>query len=148
MSVGRPMPSETDVALSKQSSRILTAYLQKNVRLKIVDEDGTEEPITIPKEAIHLLADILKEMAKGNTVSLIPNHAELSTQQAADLLNVSRPFFVNLLESGEIPHRKVGRHRRVRFTDVMDYKDRLDAARGEVLDELVAQAQGLGMGYD
>ena len=148
MSTKRPFPSATDIALSQESSSTLTAYLQKHARLKIVDEDGLEEPIAIPEEAAHLLADILKEMAKGNTVSLVPVHSEMSTQQAADLLNVSRPFLVNLLESGEIPFRKVGKHRRVRFTDLMDYKERDDAARGAILDELVAEAQELGLGYD
>ena len=107
----------------------------------------TSESLTIPLSALTLLRVILEEMAKGNAITLTPVHAELTTQEGADLLHVSRPFLIKLLESGEIPHRTVGRHRRVRFDDLMAYKKRTDAARAKVLDELTAQAQELNMGY-
>jgi excisionase family DNA binding protein len=103
--------------------------------------------LVIPASALKLLGTILSEMANGNVVTLTPIHAELTTKQAADLLSVSRPFLCVLLDNQEIPHRRVGRHRRVRFVDLMDYKRRTDASRSQVLDELVAQAQELGMGY-
>ena len=86
-------------------------------------------------------------MAQGNVITLTPIHAELTTKQAADLLNVSRPFVCKLLDNGEIPHRKVGRHRRLRYVDLMDYKKKTDDARYQDLDELVKQAQELGLGY-
>jgi len=97
--------------------------------------------------AVRLLAEILAQMAKGNAVSLIPIHAELTTQRAADLLNVSRPFLVKLLEEGKLPYRKVGTHRRVRFSDILLFKDRNEAARRAALEKLVAEGQAFDLGY-
>ncbi|GAB4479087.1 MAG: hypothetical protein OHK0037_41080 [Elainellaceae cyanobacterium] len=145
------LPTEAEAQLSKESSRILASHLapQKPTRqLKIVEEDGSEQVVTVPAAAFHLFVDILSQMAQGHAVTLIPIHAELTTQEAADLLNVSRPFIVKLLESGELPHRKVGRHRRIRFEDLMTYKQQIDHHRRLTLDELAAQAQELNMGYD
>lgn len=140
-------PSEADALLAKESSRRLaTRKLGKRagVTLRLDDE---AEPVVVPAAAVRLLLHLLTEMAQGNAVSLIPTHAELSTQQAADLLNVSRPYLVKLLDEGKIPSRAVGRYRKVRFDDLMAYKRRDDEARAKVLDQLAADAQELGMGY-
>ncbi|SIN67950.1 DNA binding domain-containing protein, excisionase family [Singulisphaera sp. GP187] len=112
-----------------------------------VKGQGASESLTIPLSALTLLRMILEEMAQGNAITLTPVHAELTTQEGADLLHVSRPFLIKLLEGGEIPYRTVGRHRRVRFDDLMAYKQLTDVARAKVLDELVSQAQELDMGY-
>lgn len=149
---GKPfIPTESDTRHSQQSSRILASHITPDSathRLKIVEDDGSEQDVVIPAAAFHLLIDILSQMAQGNAISLIPIHAELTTQEAADILNVSRPFLVKLLSSGEIPYRKVGRHRRIRFADLMNYKEQIDSQRMQALDELAAQAQELNMGYE
>jgi excisionase family DNA binding protein len=145
------IPAEADSAVAEQSSRLLAAHLHpqnQTQRLKIVEEDGTEQEVVIPAAAFHLLVDILSQMAQGNAVRLIPIHAELTSQEAADMLNVSRPYFVKLLDSGEIPCRKVGRHRRVLYTDLIAYKQKTDHQRMIALDKLAAQAQELNMGYE
>ncbi len=145
-----PTPDDTRVAqeASRRLGRLLRAR-KKNVRFRIRRDDEPEETVAIPLPAIRLLTEILAEMARGNAVTLIPIRAELTTQQAADLLNVSRPYLIELLEKGAIPHRKVGTHRRVLLQDVMAYKDRTDAARLEALEELSALDQELGgMGYE
>jgi excisionase family DNA binding protein len=81
-------------------------------------------------------------------VTLLPLYTELTTQEAADLLNVSLPFLVKLIKSGALPYRKVGKHRRIYLRDVLAYKEAIDRARHETLDELVAQAQELNLGYE
>lgn len=143
------LPDENDRELAKQSSRSLVSHLRNlsEARLSVVEKGETVENVVLPKSALKLLVDLLAEMARGNAVTLIPVHAELTTQQAADLLQVSRPFLIGLLDEKKIPFRKVGTHRRVLFKDLMAYKQTVDAQRADVLDELAKQAQELKLGY-
>ncbi len=142
-------PSEKDTALAKESSRKLAPLLgaRKELTLQVVKDGNPSEPVLVPMAAVRMLVHILTEMAQGNAVSLIPIHAELSTQEAADLLNVSRPFLVKLLDEGKIPSRKVGSHRRVLFSDLAAYKKQSDIERQKVLEDLAADAQEGNMGY-
>ena len=103
--------------------------------------------VVLPELAIEFLASLLAEFAKGNAVAMLPLNAELSTQQASDLLGVSRPFLVEQLERGELPFRKVGTHRRILLKDLLEYKRAVDQKRHQTLDELAAEAQELNMGY-
>jgi excisionase family DNA binding protein len=144
------IPDKHDTDLAKVSSHVLgpVAEASGDVRLMVADASGVERTVQIPASALRLLFSVLSEMARGNSVSLIPLHAEVSTQEAADILNVSRPYIVGLLEKGEIPFRKVGVQRRVLFRDLMDYKARSDVDRQRALDALARQAQDLRLGYD
>ena len=144
--VSPALPTEEEAKLARESSRLLAAFVGKGkaARLKIVV--GKEE-ITVPVHALRLLVDILAQMAEGNAVTIMPIHAELTTQQAADFLNVSRPHFVGLLEQNAIPFRKVGTHRRVLFKDLLAYREKSLVSRRKALDELSKQAQELNMGY-
>lgn len=140
-------PSEADARLAAQSSpRFSRLAARRRQSLKVrVDQD--EDTICIPMSAVRLLADILAQMAKGNAVTVVPTNAELTTQQAAELLNVSRPFLIEQLEKGMIPFRKVGTHRRLLFRDLMAYKDAIDRNRLKALEELSALDQQHGLGY-
>ena len=139
-------PSEKEAGLAAHSSRLLVAAIGEGetTKLRLID---AKQDITVPVSAIRLLVDILNEMAKGNAVSMIPIHAELTTQEAADFLNVSRPFFVKVLENNEIPYSKVGVRRKVLFKDLLQYQEKSQRLSQQALDELSAQAQVLHQGY-
>lgn len=151
--VSRPFepvaPSEEDTRLAQQSSRLLAAHLgvQDRMRIQIMDDDGSKEVLEVPALALKMLGDILTEMAAGHAITIIPIDAELTTQQAADFLNVSRPYLISLVESGKINYRKVGTHRRIKFSDLQNYKSQAYQESKQAMDALAEQAQELDMGY-
>ena len=141
-------PTPQDAAIARVSGQALSRFAATRGPLKLRVTDAEQmEPIELPAGAVALLMEVLEAMAAGRGVTIIPENAELSTVQAAEVLNVSRPFLIKLLEDGSIPHRKVGKHRRVRMEDVMSYKAAIDNEREAVLDQLAADAQDQNMGY-
>jgi excisionase family DNA binding protein len=143
-------PSEADALLARESSRRLAARKlgqQTSICIQVQDDGEQAETITVPASALRLFLHLLTEMSQGHTVALVPTHTELTTQQAADLLNISRPYMAKLLDEGKIPGRTVGKYRRVRFDDLMNFKRKDDDARAKILDQLTAEAQEVGMGY-
>ena len=156
---GLRRPTDSEIEQARESNRRLAPALarftdsevtdrQENpIRVVMREKDGQESELQIPLSALIMLKRILAEMAEGNIVTLLPIHAQLTTQEAADLLGVSRPFLTKLTDSGVLPCRKVGTHRRVVLEDLMTYKRKIDEDRSHVLDELASQAQELNMGY-
>jgi excisionase family DNA binding protein len=139
------LPSESDSLLAKETSRVLATRLRKKGPMELRLADHPSEKLELPPQAVQLLMRILEEMARGNSVTLIPVHAELTTQEAADMLNISRPSLIGLLKEGKIEYRLVGTHRRVRFESLMAYKRQLETQRRAALKELAAYDQELGI---
>ena len=144
------LPNAQEIALAKLSSQELSAVLATNgdvSDLNVVSQDGEVHSVKLPKSAIKLMIEILTQLGHGNSINITPIHAELTTQEAADLLNMSRPTFIKLLDSGDLPHTRTGNRRKVAFRDLMTYKQNIEAKRLEALDELSALDQELGLGY-
>lgn len=144
------LPDETVAEQAASAVAALSEFLRAHplpttrVRLCTDDADG-ETQVVVPAEAFRLLVEILAELANGNAVTVAPIHAELTTQRAADLLNVSRPYLVGLLEDKKIPFRRVGNRRKVMLGDVLEYKRHDDAYREEVLRDLAVESEKLGI---
>lgn len=115
------------------------------IKLRI---QGSDEVVIIPLKALQLLNAIISNMAQGRSIALMPTDAEVSTQQAAEILNVSRPHVIKLLEKGEIPHKKVGSHRRILLQDILKYESNFKSDRRKKLDQLTKEAQELNLGYE
>lgn len=145
------LPTDQTIKLAIQSQRELAPYLVLDTdvqKIQIVDQHQQSHVIELPTAALRMLLNILTELSEGNAVKIVPIHAELTTQEAADLLNVSRPHVVKLLEQGHIKFHKVGKHRRVLYTDVLAYQQQQKQISIEAMSELMSQAQALGMGYE
>jgi excisionase family DNA binding protein len=141
-------PSKADSKLARESSEKLAVHLGRSKGLRLEVKSGTaSEELMLPSSVLRLLVRLLAEVGQGHGVALTPLRADLTSQQAADILNVSRPHLVKLLDQGAIPSHKVGTHRRVRTEDLLAYKREFLAKRHAVLDELQALSQDLKMGY-
>ncbi len=140
-------PGESAVAKATEALPGVKGYLASHAdaEIRLVVDDSPSEGLVLPREAIELLARILAHMSEGEGVSIVPAHAELTTQQAADLLNVSRPFLIGLLKEGRIEFRLVGKHRRIRAKSLMEYLAEDDQHRRRAADELTQLNQEMGL---
>ncbi|MQA07413.1 MAG: helix-turn-helix domain-containing protein [Pseudonocardiaceae bacterium] len=140
-------PQGDDAAVARDAlvrvRRLLAEHSEQN-RPVSVQVEGDTEPVTVPRGAMDLLVRILGAMAAGQAVTVMPSHAELTTKQAADLLGVSRPFLIGLLESGHIEYRRVGTHRRVKADSLLEYQRRDDVERRQAAAELTRMSQDMG----
>lgn len=147
--LGQMQPAPDDVSAAVEALPHVQNYLARHQRVQairlVVEGKPGAEVLTVPRGAVELLARILAHLAAGQGVSVVPSHAELTTQQAADMLNVSRPFLIGLLEAGEIDYRKVGKHRRVRASSLLEYLRTDDQRRRATADELSALTQDMGL---
>lgn len=134
--------TEAEAEAIKQLEHILN---QENSQLKLAAANGEE--MTIPDSVYLVLRQVVQAMVSGKNVSIVTHNPELTTQQAADLLNVSRPYLIKLLEQGELPYIMVGTHRRVKFEDLRKYKQQRDTKRRQLLQELIEISQEAGL-YD
>ncbi|MEV0649755.1 helix-turn-helix domain-containing protein [Phytomonospora sp. NPDC050363] len=144
---GSVKPGSVDQDKAERASRRVNDYLARHTHedeLAIHIEGGADEALVLPRQAVEMFAFVLDSMARGFGVQIMPVHAELTTQQAADMLNVSRPYLIGLLDEGKIPCRRVGRHRRVLFNDLVEYQKKDDVSRRAAVDELARLSQELG----
>lgn len=144
------LPDAGESAEAREAAPLVSRLLKKSQARTIkVRPQGSrpEDLIRLPRSAFELLLELLSQMAEGNAVALVPVHAHLTTQEAAELLHISRPHLIHLLTKGRLPYQKVGTHRRVRFADLLRYKQAAEFERRKVLDELTQEAEKLGLGY-
>lgn len=146
------LPDEAAADQAAQAVADLNTFLRSHptptARVRLcTDEGDAETQVVIPAVAFRFIVDVLAELANGNAITVAPVHAELTTQQAADLMNVSRPYLIKLLDEGRLPFRRVGNRRKIHLVDVLDHKRRDDTRRQHVLDELTREAEDLGL-YD
>lgn len=148
MNAAIKLPSAEEIALAKLGSQELSAVIETNgeaQRINVVDKLGKSHEVTIPASVLNMMIEVLTQLGQGNSVSITPIHAELTTQEGADMLNMSRPTFIKLLDSQEIPFSRTGNRRKIAFADIMEYKDRLEERRLTSLAELAALDQELNM---
>ncbi|MFW7382162.1 MAG: helix-turn-helix domain-containing protein [Oligoflexus sp.] len=144
-----PSPEERKKAEQALQALVpLLKVLNKDSSLSLTfTNDGKQRNVGIPMAAFVMFEEILRCMSEGQAITLIPQNKYFTTQEAADFLNVSRPYVVKLLEKGEIPFVKIGKHRRVKATDLFDYAKKQNLQTEQSLEELAKTAQDLDMGY-
>ncbi|MRS16549.1 excisionase family DNA-binding protein [Enterobacteriaceae bacterium RIT691] len=146
--IAMTLPDSKESELAQRGQQALEAWLSTRrgtQRIALMGENEESHTLELPVSAMQMLAEILRELAAGNAVQVVPVHAELTTQKAANILNVSRPHLVKLLEAGRIPFHKIGRHRRILFSDLQAYKNKREHESLDIMQALTDEAQDLGM---
>lgn len=134
--LGGRLPSASEKAAANQLRKVIAAHAGGDAKLRVLDDSNGPAEITLTPALSSLLMELLRHIGKGDAVTLVPVSQMLTTQQAADILNVSRPFLVSLLNKNEIDHTLVGRHRRIKAEDLFAYKRARDAKRSDALTDL------------
>lgn len=141
-------PSKLDQKIAGESYNVLASIIEQlNSRQPEIEIEETSEKIKIPLSALKLLGDILKAMGQGKLISLVPVAAEVTTQAAAEMLGCSRPHLVKLLEDGNIAFTKVGRHRRIKFDDIMKYRKQMKGQQKQNIIDIMNSDEETGL-YD
>ena len=143
--VHQPTPEE--IVAARDAARTLAKVTPGDREITIADDDSEPNPIRLPANVFRTLLKMLVEIGNGNAVAVVPVQAELTTQQAADLLNISRPHLINLLNASTLPFRMVGTHRKLLAKDVLNYKQRIDLEREAKLAAIAGLDQDFGL-YD
>jgi len=141
-------PGQVNTEDAARAMRRIRDYLVRHpgdADVDVTSELAGDGPLILPRAVVVMLASMLAQLAEGRGVTLMPSHAELTTVEAASMLNVSRPYLIKLIDSGELPARLVGRHRRIRFGDLIDYKRRTDAAAHQAADDLIRLSEEMGL---
>lgn len=139
----RPLPDQADVELAQDALRSLGDVLDSEAPVTLTLADG--QSAQLPRSVTTALGSILEATAHGDGIAVLPIHAELTTQQAADMLSVSRPYLVGLLKGGKIAYRTIGTHRRVKTSSLIDYMRQDYPRRRDALDELTKETYDLGL---
>jgi len=141
-------PTKEEQRAARESYEALASSIEQlRTEMPEIEIDETEEKIRIPLSALRLLAKILKEISRGNPISIVPVATEMTTQAAAEILGCSRPHFVKLLEEGKIPYTKIGKHRRIKYEDVVTFRKEMKARQRKKIQELMQLDEESGL-YD
>ncbi len=144
-----PPLNDRETEMVRIAERMIMACLDHSraATITIESDDGSSPSVQVPPQVLRVLGQTLGLMARHQSIMLVPEKQELSTVEAANYLNVSRPFLIKEIEAGRLVHRMVGTHRRVKFSDLMDYAKAMRAKQQEALDKKAANARELGLEY-
>jgi excisionase family DNA binding protein len=144
-----PPLNDSETEMVKTAERMIMAFLDHSraATITIESDDGSSPSVQVPPQILRVLGQTLGLMARHQPIMLVPEKQELSTVEAANFLNVSRPFVIKEIEAGRLIHRRVGTHRRIRFVDLMDYAKAMRAKQQEALDKKADNARELGLEY-